>query len=162
VAPDDLNAPLGQNKPKPRSGIGAPQILAAILACTGAVVAGWAALVKDPLGGEPVAIVSAKPAPEAAGRPHDGAASEPEAPRPPAVAEKPPLPAGAKTITIIDGSSGSRQEVIVPIKPDKRSSLAPAEQNLLEPTKLGAIPKIGPDGARAAQAYAEPRTSPRP
>ena len=39
--PDDLNAPLGQTRPKPRSGIGAPQILAAVLAMSGAVVAGW-------------------------------------------------------------------------------------------------------------------------
>ena len=158
MAPDDLNAPLGQTKPKPRRSIGAPQILAAVLACSGAVVAGWAALVKDPLGGEPVVIVSAKPAPDDAGRRHDGAAAQPDAPRTPTVAEKPALPPGAKTITIIDGSSGARQEVIVPGKPDKRSSLAPSDQNLLEPTKFGAIPKIGADGARAAQAYAKPRT----
>lgn len=158
MAPDDLNAPLGQTRPKPRSGIGAPQILAAVLAMSGAVVAGWAALVKDPLGGEPVAIVSAKPSPDQAGRRHDGVTAQPEAPRTPAVTEKPVLPPGAKTITIIDGSSGNRQEVIVPGKPERGSLLAPAEQNLLEPTKYGALPKIGADGARAAQAYAKPRT----
>ena len=135
MAPDDLNAPLGQNKPKPRNGIGAPRVLAAVLAFTGAVVAGWAALVKDPLGGEPVAIVSAKPAPDQSGRRHDGVAPEPEVPRAPAVAEKPSLPPGAKTITIIDGSNGNRQEVIIPDQPEQRSSLAPADQNLLEPTK---------------------------
>jgi len=56
-------------------------------------------------------------------------------PRPPAVAEKPSLPPGAKTITIIDGSNGNRQEVIIPDQPEQRSSLAPADQNLLEPTK---------------------------
>jgi hypothetical protein len=131
VTPDDLNAPLGQNKPKPRKGIGAPRVLAAVLAFTGAVVAGWAALVKDPLGGEPVAIVSAKPAPDQSGGRH----SEPEVPRAPAVAEKPSLPPGAKTITIIDGSNGNRQEVIIPDRPEQRSSLGPADQNLLEPTK---------------------------
>ena len=135
MAPDDLNAPLGQNKPKPRNGIGAPRVLAAVLAFTGAVVAGWAALVKDPLGGEPVAIVSAKPAPDQSGPRHDGVAPEPEVPRAPAVAEKPSLPPGAKTITIIDGSNGSRQEVIIPSQPEQRSSLAPADQNQLEPTK---------------------------
>ena len=106
-----------------------------MLAFTGAVVAGWAALVKDPLGGEPVAIVSAKPAPDQSGRRHDGVAPEPEVPRAPAVAEKPSLPPGAKTITIIDGSNGNRQEVIIPDQPEQRSSLAPADQNLLEPTK---------------------------
>ena len=131
MTPDDLNAPLGQNKPKPRNGIGAPKVLAAVLACTGAVVAGWAMLVKDPLGGEPTAIVSAKPAPDQSGGRH----SEPEVPRAPAIAEKPSLPPGTRTITIIDGTSGSRQEVIVPDKPEQRSSLAPADQNLLEPTK---------------------------
>ena len=135
MAPDDLNAPLGQNKPKPRNGISAPKVLAAVLACTGVIVAGWAALVKGPLGGEPVAIVSTKPAPDQSGRGHDGVAPEPEVPRPPAVAEKPSLPPGAKTITIIDGSNGNRQEVIIPDQPEQRSSLAPADQNLPEPTK---------------------------
>jgi polysaccharide deacetylase 2 family uncharacterized protein YibQ len=158
VAPDDLNAPLGQDKRKPPRRIGAPQVLAALLALSGALVAAWAALVNDPLGGEPVVVVSAKPPPADTGaRRHDGPANEPQARAavpPPASSAAP----GANTVTIIDGSSGKRQEVVVPAKPGRQSSLAPANPGLLETTGAGAIPKIGPDGATAFAAYAEPRT----
>jgi polysaccharide deacetylase 2 family uncharacterized protein YibQ len=172
VPPDDLNAPLGQGKDKqaaatPRR-FGAPQLLAGVLAVSGLVVASWAMLVNDPLGGEPVAVVStkSKPGAEAAagtGR-HDGAS--------PATASadvKIPPAAGANntnTVTIIDGSSGKRQEVVVPgkaepkPKPDERSSLTPIDRKLLETTRHGAIPVAAKDGARPATAYAQPRALP--
>ena len=56
-----------------------------------------------------------------------------------------------KTITIIDGSTGKRQEVAIPGSRDVR---APLEQRLLETTRHGAIPRIAPDGARPAEIYA--------
>jgi polysaccharide deacetylase 2 family uncharacterized protein YibQ len=168
VAPDDLNAPLGQTKRKPPRRFGAPQIVAALLATSGIVVAGWAAFVNDPLGGEPTAVVAIK---AVDGKPaaHISEAASAEAAAahaptqqakaaPPASAS--PVPFDAKTVTIIDGASGNRQEVVVPEKADKRSSLNPANANLLEPTKFGAIPKVGPDGARAATVYAKPRVLP--
>ena len=172
MPPDELNAPLGQGKDKqaaatPRR-FGAPQLLAGVLAVSGLVVASWAMLVNDPLGGEPVAVVSTKSKPGAeaaagAGR-HDGAS--------PATASadvKIPPAAGANntnTVTIIDGSSGKRQEVVVPgkaetkPKPDERSSLTPIDRKLLETTRHGAIPVAAKDGARPATAYAQPRALP--
>jgi polysaccharide deacetylase 2 family uncharacterized protein YibQ len=171
VPPDDLNTPLGQDKdkqkPAKQRAFGAPQLLAALLAVFGLVIAGWAALVNDPLGGEPMAVVSTKSPASAArdatpgDRRHDGTAA------PPASAEvKIPPPADAKTVTIIDGSSGKRQEVVVPgkpearPKPDERSSLAPVDRKLLETTRHGAIPVAAKDGGRPATAYAQPRALP--
>jgi len=170
VPSDELNAPLGRDKgkqatAKPRR-FGAPQVLAGLLALSGLVVAGWAMLVNDPLGGEPVAVVStkAKPGdkPTAAGSEHrDGVA--------PATASadvKIPPPADSKTVTIIDGSSGKRQDIVIPGKPDARpksdehSSLAPIDRKLLEVTPHGAIPVAAKDGARPATAYAQPRALP--
>ena len=169
MAPDDLNAPLGQQKPKPPRRIGAPQAIAGVLAACGLVVVGWAAFMNDPLGGDPVAVVSLKaPAPDGAQR-HDGATAGADAARAAKTAEKtdsqPTLPP-AKTITIIDGSNGNRQEIVIPgqpakqNKPEQHSSLAPVNPNLLEMTKDGAIPKIGADGARPAAVYAIPRSLP--
>jgi polysaccharide deacetylase 2 family uncharacterized protein YibQ len=151
VAPDDLNAPLGQQQRKAPSRIGAPQVLAALLAFCGVIVAGWAAFVSDPLGGEPVVVVSTKPV--AAGP----AARPAEASRNPAEAHAPipPPVADGKTITIIDGTNGKRQEVIVPGKPHGRSSLAP--DSLLENTRFGAIPKVVTGGKTALSVYARPR-----
>jgi hypothetical protein len=61
-------------------------------------------------------------------------------------------PSGTKTITIIDGSTGKRQEVTIPTTRDAR---APLEQPLLESSKHGAIPRVAPDGRRPADAYAQ-------
>jgi len=169
VPPDELNAPLGQDKDKQKPAkaraFGAPQVLAAALALSGLVIAGWAAFVNDPLGGEPKAVVATKaaaPAKDAAGaadgdRRHDGAS--PAA----AVADVKIPPPDAKTVTIIDGSSGKRQDIVVPGKPDERakpekhSELRPVDPKLLETTRHGAIPIAAKDGTRSATAYAQPR-----
>ena len=146
-----------------------------VLAC-----AGWALVVDDPLGGEPFAVVatntdSPKPAPALpavvsggnAGqgpRSYDGPGSpapkQMQIPAPgqaqPAQAVPTPTPApgpapNTKTVTIIDGSTGKRQEVAIPASRDIR---APLEQRLLETSRHGAIPRIAPDGVRPAEAYA--------
>ena len=55
---DDLSAPLGQDKrPRPRrNGLSLLQLLAAAMGALAITFIGWAMLVEDPLGGEPVAI----------------------------------------------------------------------------------------------------------
>ncbi|MGC1669005.1 MAG: divergent polysaccharide deacetylase family protein, partial [Pseudolabrys sp.] len=62
---DDLNAPLGQHKRKRLLNlpVSAPQLLAGALGLSGVVVVAWAALVNDPLGGEPTAVVATKTPP---------------------------------------------------------------------------------------------------
>ncbi len=176
MASDDLNTPLGQDKGKklPKLPVAAPQMLAGMLGLFGLLVLSWAIFVNDPLGGEPVAVVAtkppgatqAKPDNEGDGKQHsryDGPAAK--APDPAAVAaaaaKATTPPPGAKTITIIDGSSGKSQDVVIP----GNSSGGPAPKRrstrrMLETTRHGAIPKIGPDGARPSALYARPRQLP--
>ena len=96
------------------------------------------------------AVTLAVPPPQAQGQ-------QPQAAAPAQLADAPPPPGGAgrNTVTIIDGSTGKRQEVAIPAAPagDQR---APGEQRLLEPSRHGAIPRIAPDGVRPAEAYARP------
>ena len=159
MAADDLSAPLGQNtKRKGRLRLPGvvPQALAGALALFIIVFAAWALVVEDPLGGEPVAVVmaSAPGKPDAAGptaatppvqgsRNFDSPASPTQTP--------PAAATGTQTITIIDGSTGKRQEVAIPSLQDKNVRV---ESRLLEPSRHGNIPRIGPDGIRPAEAYA--------
>ncbi len=165
MAPDDLNAPLGLGKGKrlPKLPASPPQILAGALGLSGLVVVGWATFVHDPLGGQPVAVVATKlslPGQTeqngSANRPaaHEAAANAPDAAK--AVATPPP---GSKTVTIIDGSSGARQQVVIPDN-STNANKPLLDSKLLEATRHGAIPKIGPDGARPSARYAQPRDLP--
>jgi polysaccharide deacetylase 2 family uncharacterized protein YibQ len=97
--------------------------------------------------------------------------SEPMAPagKPDAVAAPAALADGERpgqTVTIIDGTTGKRQEVIVAppgskqaaktsAKPEAKAN-APADMRLLETSRHGLIPKIAPDGARPSEIYAKP------
>ncbi len=172
MSSDDLNAPLGQGKKKSLGRLPAlaPQLLAAALALFGLAVVGWSAFVSDPLGGEPVAVVptalpKTNPAVAQAGAHvgaqahHDGAAGTASAD----IKIERKVPPGSTTVTIIDGSSGKSHDVIIPGKPGKdhgASLNAPIDPKMLEVTRHGPIPKIGPDGARSYVRYAEKRAIP--
>ncbi len=175
MASDDLNAPLGQNKKKrlPKLPANAPQLLAVLLGLFGLAVAAWSIFVNDPLGGEPVAVVATAPPrcdamPSRMPRPleqhyrHDGqAATAPNGAAAAKIAGEPPAPPpGAKTVTIIDGSSGKSRDVLIPGAGNGGAPKAPLDPKLSEPSRHGAIPKIGPDGARAFALYAEKREVP--
>jgi polysaccharide deacetylase 2 family uncharacterized protein YibQ len=173
VASDDLNAPLGQGKKKrwPKLPANAPQLLAVLLGLFGLAVAAWGIFVNDPLGGEPVAVVATTPSPvqqakaDAGGdlkehARHDGEAGAANAAVAKVKAEPPPPPPGSKTVTIIDGSSGQSRNVIIPGDAKGGAPKAPVDNKLLEPTRHGAIPKVGPDGTRAFALYAEKRAVP--
>ena len=169
---DDLNAPLGQHKRKRLLNlpVSAPQLLAGALGLSGVVVVAWAALVNDPLGGEPTAVVATKAPPSTQtardgdrdGKQHarhDGeAGSAPNAPAAAAKAVEAPPP-GSRTVTIIDGSSGARQQFTIPGNSDGASKPL-LDPKLVEATRHGAIPKIGPDGVRPSARYARPRDLP--
>jgi len=162
VAPDDLNAPLGLGKGKrlPKLPASPPQILAGALGLSGLLVVGWATFVNDPLGGQPVAVVAAnsslptqvEQSGSANQRVVEAGATTPDIAK--AVAPPPP---GSKTVTIIDGSSGARQQVVIP---DTSASAPLLDSKLLEATRHGSIPKIGPDGTRPSSRYAQPRDLP--
>ena len=172
---DDLSAPLGQQPAKRRrkSPISISQVVAgALLLFLGAFVV-WAIVGDNLFGGEPVVAVpialhampaekkaEATPMPEATpGMPapggHDVAAkaSMPGSPAP-AQTNAP----GTKTVTIIDGKTGAREEVVIPDGGNGGNSMsaAPPGQNLIEMTPRGPIPKIAADGTRPSEAFARP------
>jgi hypothetical protein len=172
LSSDDLNAPLGQDKRKslPKLPIGASQILAGVLGLFGLAVVAWTIFVNDPLGGEPTAVVATSPAktqPKATGDdPSVQKASSDKAPSENAPSASAAVPAadtappGSKTITIIDGSSGTHLNVIVSGKSSDLAPKTPVDQRLLELTSHGAVPKIAADGARPFTLYAHPRKLP--
>jgi polysaccharide deacetylase 2 family uncharacterized protein YibQ len=168
AADDDLSAPLGQKKPKrklPKLPFGLPQALAGLLGLCGLFVVGWAVFANDPLGGQPTAVVTLAPAKPGAdtggdGKHHarfdgpGGGAPAADMAVKAKTAPQPPLPPGAKTVTIIDGSSGQRHDVVLP---PSATPNVPVDRKLLQMTPQGAIPQIAPDGTRASVAYARPR-----
>ena len=161
---DELTTPLGGNaKKSKRKRLKLPftamQAAVAMLALALMVCAGWAVMVNDPLGGEPVAVVATNAGAKSETLPaviSGGGIVGPTAQQPQSAtqAQSPAAPpaSAAKTITIIDGSTGKRQEVAIPSVRDAR---APLEQRLLETSRHGPIPRIAPDGLRPAEAYAQ-------
>jgi polysaccharide deacetylase 2 family uncharacterized protein YibQ len=144
-----------------------PWTIAGALGACLVVFVGWAAVVEDPLGGEPIVMVAAAPRVPAATTPDEAAKpktqidkAEAEAkhdPKPGTTdakpSEPPKTPAGMQTVTIIDGGTGNRQEVLVPSQAGQ--GVAP-DAKLLESTRHGMIPRISADGARPLVAYARP------
>ncbi|HEX2215129.1 MAG TPA: divergent polysaccharide deacetylase family protein, partial [Xanthobacteraceae bacterium] len=116
----------------------------------------WIAVVDDPLGGEPVAIVSMKAQPTQDKQAQTATAQTPPAATAPAASlgGRDAAP-GIQTVTIIDGMSGKRQQVAIGSAP---SVAAPSPQRqLTEESKHGPIPKIAADGARPSEIYASNR-----
>ncbi|MGX9424216.1 divergent polysaccharide deacetylase family protein [Bradyrhizobium sp. LeoA1S1] len=159
-AADELSAPLGQEtvgkKRRFQVPFTATQALAVMLGLILVTFAGIALFNDDPLGGEPIAHIALRKAPVAEEKPAAaGPAAEPMAKSPPRQA------AGeSKTVTIIDGSSGARHDVVVSgDAADKaESDAAPGpmtgiDQRLLEKSRYGMIPVVA-DGLRPFTVYA--------
>src|SRR5271170_2997532 len=181
MATEDLTAPLGRELKKRRRTIKipVPQIITGLLVAFFGIFVLWAVVTDDPFGGEPMAVVPANiqvtakpsnsggaPSPAVAAdadQSHGGQAAAPAGTAPPA----PPAPA-TTTITIIDGKTGAKQEVQVPVPanaatapsaatlPSAQSAAAPIDQKFVEMTPQGPIPKIAADGTRPAEAFARP------
>jgi polysaccharide deacetylase 2 family uncharacterized protein YibQ len=152
---DDLSAPLGQDMPRRKRRLRLPftamQVLAVLLGLFLTAFAGFAIFNKDPLGGEPitrVAIGEPKPADETAATAPAASGHETKAvPKQPA--------GGQKTVTIIDGSSGARHDVMIGSGTDagdKADSSSPApsamtgiDQRLLEKSRYGMVPIAAED-----------------
>ena len=133
--------------------------IAGVLGLCVAVLAGWIMFVNDPYGGEPMVVVSAETRTSAKAAPGEAAAGKPDASPAAPDGEKP-----AQTVTIIDGSTGKRQEVPVGpagAKSNQKTGTKPeakpeADPRLFETSRHGPIPKIAPDGARPSDIYAKP------
>ena len=173
---DDLSAPLGQHQRARRrwaTRAALPYAAVGLLALFPAVFVLWAVVGEDPFGGEPkVAVpvdVEAVPVankPGIAASPQGGAGAQ-TAPHDDAAAARSAAasqsqnPAPTKTVTIIDGKTGARQEIAIPAPGPANAASGPAdsaprEQKLVEMTTHGPIPKVADDGTRPADAFARP------
>ncbi|MCC8953470.1 divergent polysaccharide deacetylase family protein [Bradyrhizobium sp. Pear77] len=161
-AADELSTPLGQNTMgrtrRVRLPFTAMQALAVLLGLVLVGFAGVALFNDNPLGGEPIARITLRNPPPAA-------ADDKHAPAEPVVksAAKAPAPASdSKTVTIIDGSSGKRQDVVIgagdPTEKTTDGDAPPVamtgiDPRLLEKSRYGMIPVVA-DGLKPFTVYA--------
>jgi polysaccharide deacetylase 2 family uncharacterized protein YibQ len=162
---DDLSTPLGQEtaakqRRRLRLPFSATQAVAVLMGLFLLAFLGFAIFNDNPFGGEPsarVAIRQTTPVEKSA-----ATSAGVAAPVVKSAAEmaKQVDPAGKRTITIIDGSSGARHDVVVSgDAPDKvESDAAPAlmagiDQRLLEKSRYGMIP-VAAEGLKPFTAYA--------
>src|SRR6059058_2386626 len=147
---DDLSTPLGQKTERQKRRFRLPftamQALAVLLGLFLVAFLTVALFADNPFGGEPVARVALRqPAADekqpgtASGHPGKAAKSTQQAPS-----------GDNKTVTIIDGSSGKRQDVVIGSEAADKSGAEPAptmamagiDQRLLETSRYGMIPVV--------------------
>lgn len=171
---DELSAPLGKGVPRKRRirlPFTAAQAIAMLLAVFLLGFAGFAIFNDDPLGGEPLARVvirdivgTPQTKPAFASKPEAAPAAAHGAPQTAAAPESKAAPSAGdrKTITIIDGSSGARRDVVVPTTAPEQPRPADSasgpmtggvNQKLLEASRYGMIP-VAADGLKPSRAYA--------
>jgi uncharacterized protein len=161
---DELSTPLGQEKARKKRRFRLPftamQALAVLL---GLFLTGFATIAlftDNPFGGEPVAHIALRKTPGADEKTAPAASGHAE----PAMnsASRQAATAENKTVTIIDGSSGKRQEVAIGgdatgDKTDAEAASATAmagiDQRLLEKSRYGMIPVVA-DGLKPFTVYA--------
>jgi uncharacterized protein len=160
---DDLSAPLGQDKPRRKRRLQLPftamQALAVLLGLFLVAFAGFAIFNKDPLGGEPMTRLAIrdpkateeKPIAEPAGH---GQESKQESKHDTKDAPKQTSSGENKTVTMIDGSTGARHDVVIgagdTADKGEAASAAPAvmagiDSKLLEKSRYGMIPAMSGD-----------------
>jgi uncharacterized protein len=164
---DDLSAPLGQKAERRKRHFRLPftamQAIAGLLGAFLLAFAGYALFNNNPLGGEPVASVAIR---QKASEDKAGPAAHGEAAAPKQPVASSDHAGEQKTVTIIDGSSGKRQDVVIggdaAAKGDTKADGEPAQppammtgidQRLLEKTRYGMIPVIA-DGLKPFTVYA--------
>jgi polysaccharide deacetylase 2 family uncharacterized protein YibQ len=159
---DDLSTPLGQEtvrrKRRYRLPFTATQAIAVLLGLFLVTFAGFALFSDNPLGGEPIARLAIGPPMNAPAKTPAVASSASE--HDAKSIAGPATPPEQKTITIIDGSSGARHDVVIsPDAADKaEAGAAPAamagiDQRLLEKSRYGMIPVVS-DGLKPFTLYA--------
>jgi uncharacterized protein len=157
---DDLSTPLGQDtvrrKRRYRLPFTGTQALATLLALFLAAFVAFAVFNDDPLGGEPIAHVAIRQPTQENAAAMASTASGHEAKSPP----KQAAAGEQKTVTIIDGSSGTRQSVVIgsDAVDQAGSDAAPGmmsgiDTRLLEKSRHGMIPAIA-DGVKPFTVYA--------
>jgi len=158
---DDLNTPLGK-KPAPGNARWKSLILPLITGALGTMVVAalaWVILVDNPLGGEPMATATIEMPKSETG------ATDAASKKPGAMSDA----AGERTVTIIDGKSGSRTQVPVGQGESGDQPVGAGSQTnspLLEDSRHGPIPRVASNGARPLEAYSragteDPRKGPK-
>ena len=163
---DDLSAPLGQDKPRRKRRLRLPftamQALAVLLGLFLVAFAGFAIFNKDPLGGEPMTRIAIR---EPSGHRREAGRRASPASRASRTASTRPERRSTrgeqKTVTMIDGSSGTRHDVVIgggdAADKGARAAAPPADgrdrPQLLEKSRYGMIP-VTADGAKPFNVYA--------
>jgi len=161
---DDLSTPLGQQTARRKRRFRLPftgiQALAVLLGLFLAAFAGFAIFGDNPLGGEPVARIALRPPTTPADQGEKTAMAPAGAAEPSAKsAAKQAAAAEQKTVTIIDGSSGKRQDVVIgdaaadKTESDKATAMAGVDPRLLEKSRYGMIPMVS-EGLKPFTVYA--------
>lgn len=162
---DDLDTPLKSQKSagaRRRLPVSLLGLLTLALATTLGIAIGWVVLFDDPLGGEPKHVVKIE---QIIVPPSQQTKTAPDTNDLPAKQAPPQHTGDQRTITIIDGNTGTKREIVIngPKADDKNtpaneptSNVPPADSRLIEASKHGSLPKIGPDGVRPLDAYASP------
>jgi polysaccharide deacetylase 2 family uncharacterized protein YibQ len=164
-AADELSAPLGQIETRRKRRFRLPftflQALAVLLGLFLVVFVGFALFGDNPLGGEPVARIAIN---QGTSPPGDKAApAKPDTQSSHGAAAKQEVGSERKTVTIIDGSSGARQEVQIGAGDSEAAeggaaaatttTMAGVDSRLLEKSRYGMIP-VAADGLKPFTAYA--------
>ncbi|MBB4258014.1 MULTISPECIES: divergent polysaccharide deacetylase family protein [unclassified Bradyrhizobium] len=171
---DDLSAPLGQDKPRRKRRLRLPftamQALAVLLGLFLLTFAGFAIFNRDPLGGEPMTRIAIRengadkaPAEKpAAGHGQDGKQdSKQDSKHDSQETPKQAAPGEQKTVTMIDGSTGARHDVVIGEDAGDKAGAASApppvmagiNPKLLEKSRYGMIPVVA-DGLKPFNVYA--------
>jgi uncharacterized protein len=157
---DDLSTPLGQKTVRRKRRFRLPftgtQALAVALGLFLVSFVGFALFNDNPFGGEPIARIALRQAPAG-----EKSAAVPSIAAEPATksAAKQAAAGEPKTVTIIDGSSGARHDVVIgggadKAEPDAQPAMmAGIDQRLLEKSRYGMIPMVV-DGLKPFTVYA--------
>ncbi len=167
---DDLSTPLGVKKPVARKRqfrVSIQHVTTGVVALMLAGLGAFAVLVKDPMGGQPVAvsqIIRVQPNVGATA----GAASAAPAVEETKVVEKMQSTAaemeaesGVKVVRQGGASAPGSVVIRVPDAPLNIRLAAAPDKRLVEKGRHGNIPRIGQDGARPLDVYARPVTAAR-
>jgi polysaccharide deacetylase 2 family uncharacterized protein YibQ len=157
---DDLSTPLGQKTARRKRRFRLPftgtQALAVVLGLFLVVFVGFALFNDNPFGGEPIARVALRQAAPSG----EKSTATPSSAAEPAMksAAKQAVAGEQKTVTIIDGSSGARHDVVIGGADKAEPDAAPAmmagiDQRLLEKSRYGMIPMVS-DGLKPFTVYA--------
>ena len=168
---DDLSAPLGQDKPRRKRRLRLPftamQALAVLLGLFLLTFAGFAIFNKDPLGGEPMTRIAirengANKATDERPAAGHGQNSKQDSKHDSQEAPKQAAPGEQKTVTMIDGSTGARHDVVIGAGEDAGDKagapsappvMAGINPKLLEKSRYGMIPVVA-DGLKPFNVYA--------